>query len=211
MMRSVFLLVLLGAVALADPPRGAVTLYRDGQAAYDAARYDHAISAWEQSYAASRAPGLLFNLAQAHRLRGAPGDCERASAEYRQYAELAPPSPQTKLAEQYLATGCPRQRSASGPLTGSDDRGHTMRVSGEVVVAGGVVLLATGLYLGHHAASLGDEVTSACTSGCSWADERATDRAGRRDARRCRAHHGCRSVLLRCSNRAHQCRSRRPR
>jgi tetratricopeptide (TPR) repeat protein len=181
MKRSVLVLIMLMSAALADPSPEAVRLYQDGQAAYDGGRYADAIAAWEQSYAVSRAPGLLFNLAQARRLRGAPGDCERALAEYRQYAELTPPSPQTKLAAEYLAAGCPQQSAApAGPAPG--DHGHSLRLSGEVVAGGGVAVLAAGLYFGHHAGSLGDDVTTACASGCSWAAERSTDSAGRRDA-----------------------------
>jgi hypothetical protein len=181
MTRSVFVLAVLTSVAFADPPPEAVSLYRDGQAAYDAGRYGDAIAAWEHSYAASRAPGLLFNLAQARRLRAAPGDCERAVAEYRQYAALVSPSPQTKLAADYVAVGCPPQ-PATPAMSVTSGRGGSRRISGEIAAGGGVALLAVGLYFGHRATSLGDEVTTACASGCSWTDERNTDSAGRRDA-----------------------------
>lgn len=178
MTRSILALVALASIAVADPSPEAVRLYQEGQAAFDAGRYGAAIAAWERSYATSRAPGLLFNLAQARRLRDAPSDCERAMTEYRQYAELAPPSPQTKLAAEYLGVGCPRAPTAPAP----GDRGRSLRVAGEITAGGGVALLAAGIYLGHRASSLGDEVTEACASGCSWADERSADSAGRRDA-----------------------------
>jgi hypothetical protein len=43
----------------------------------------------------------------------------------------------------------------------------------------GVVAVATGLYFGHRASALGDEVTTACRSGCDWATYRAKDADGR--------------------------------
>lgn len=43
-------------------------------------------------------------------------------------------------------------------------------------------MLATGLVLGHHARTLGDEVTTACATGCDWATQKNKDAAGRRAA-----------------------------
>jgi hypothetical protein len=42
-------LVAHARAALADPAPNAAQLYRDGQVAYDQARYDDAIGAWQQS------------------------------------------------------------------------------------------------------------------------------------------------------------------
>ena len=67
-------LVVASRSVLADPTPGAAQRYRDGQAAYDHAGYDDALTSWQQSYALSHAPGLLYNIAQAYRLRDRPGD-----------------------------------------------------------------------------------------------------------------------------------------
>ena len=66
----------------------------------------------------------------------------------------------------------------------SNDRDRTMRIAGVAVVAAGAVLGATGLYFGHRASSLGDEVTSACAHGCNWAELAAKDSQGKSDARK---------------------------
>jgi hypothetical protein len=44
------------------------------------------------------------------------------------------------------------------------------------------VLFVTGLALGKHASTLGDEVTSACSTSCDWEVQKDKDAAGHRDA-----------------------------
>lgn len=57
-----------------------------------------------------------------------------------------------------------------------------LRITGLVTGGAGLVSLAAGLALGHHARTLGDEVTQACRTGCDWARWQNQDAAGRRDA-----------------------------
>jgi hypothetical protein len=47
----------------------------------------------------SRLPGLLFNIAQAYRLRAHPGDCTIALERYRKFIELDPKSARRAAAE----------------------------------------------------------------------------------------------------------------
>ena len=74
MTRALVILCLLARAALADAPT-AEQLYHAGQTAYDDKRYDDALAAWQKSYELSHLPALEFNIAQAYRLRGKPGDC----------------------------------------------------------------------------------------------------------------------------------------
>lgn len=208
-MRAALLMLAIAALrvpATAEPR--AETLYAEGQAAYDRADYAAAIESWSESYRISGAPGLLFNLAQAQRLSG---DCPTALSTYREFltADADDASEQHRLAEDLAreldatcdeppaATRQPRpddppptRYSAPGltsviRLSGSHDRttrpGRVLRVAGLATGGAGVALLVTGLVVGHHARSLGDEVTRACAAGCDWAALSRKDAAGRRD------------------------------
>lgn len=77
-------------------------LYTDGQKAYEAQRYDGALIAWNRSYELSKLPALLFNIAQAYRLRGLSGDCNRATEAYRRFIDADPKSPQRASAEGFI-------------------------------------------------------------------------------------------------------------
>jgi hypothetical protein len=56
-------------------PDAAEALFQRGVAAYDARAYPQAIESFKAAYALSKAPAILFDLAQTHR---ASGDCGRA-------------------------------------------------------------------------------------------------------------------------------------
>jgi hypothetical protein len=58
-----------------------------------------------------------------------------------------------------------------------------LRASGLVIGSAGLVTLATGIYFGHRAQALGDEVTGACHTSCDWATWKSKDDAGRSDAK----------------------------
>ena len=191
------LLLLASHLAVADPAPDAEQLYRDGQTAYDQARYDDALGAWQRSYDLSHAPPLLYNIAQAYRVRAHPGDCALARAQYQSFVELSAPSPQRALAEGYIAqlatcasapAGAPAPSDGASRPVPSDDASthersiHNRQIAVAVVGAGGIVLLTTGIYLGHRASTLGNEVTSACAASCDWSVEKDKDAAGHRDA-----------------------------
>jgi hypothetical protein len=69
----------------APPPseqQRAEELYNAGDSAFKAALYDEAITKFTEAYRLTKAPLLLFNIAQAHRLKG---DCRAAARVYRNY------------------------------------------------------------------------------------------------------------------------------
>ncbi len=69
-------------------------LYADGEAAFDAGDYSHAIKAFEATFAASRQPALLWNVAQSYRkqfeIDHDLATLRRARTVYRNYLELSP-------------------------------------------------------------------------------------------------------------------------
>ena len=94
--------LLVSAVASADSvPTKARSLAERGRVAHDARDYAGAISAFTEAYALAPAPGLLFNLAQAYRLRG---NCDDAALMYRRFLATNPPDDARLLAESHLST-----------------------------------------------------------------------------------------------------------
>src|SRR6266700_4342284 len=96
MMAPAITIVRLGlALALADQsgmtaPDAAPEarrLYDEGLEQFRAGNYDAAIAKLEASYARTPAPMLLYDLAQAHRLRR---DCARALDLYRRFLQTGP-------------------------------------------------------------------------------------------------------------------------
>jgi hypothetical protein len=189
-----FALVLVCGSARADQQPSAQQLYRDGQVAYDQERFDDALVAWQHSFELSHLQALRFNLGQAYRRRGHAGDCALAREQYQAFLADAAPSPHRELAERYVAelatcaagptraVQAPQPTAtiaAASPTAGSSNR----RLAAIGVGGAGIVLFASGIYLGAHARTLGDDVTSACGPpvGCVWAIEESKDAAGRRD------------------------------
>lgn len=199
--RLALALVLWSGVAAADET--AEALYDKGQAAFDAKQFDAAIVAWEQSFELSKESVLLFNVAQAYRLRGAPGDCTKALTNYQKFIELNAESDQRPVAERFAAELKPCAARETTPIAepiimqpppvatsvrtptveprDEDRPGRGKKIAGLAVAGGGVGLIATGFYFGYKASALGDEVTRACYDGCDWATYSSKDDAGRRD------------------------------
>jgi tetratricopeptide (TPR) repeat protein len=75
-------------------------LYESGLRHYRAGEYDQAIENLKDSYQVVPAPGLLYDLAQAYRLKG---DCREAQRLYRQFLDQAVSGPVTSLARSHLA------------------------------------------------------------------------------------------------------------
>jgi tetratricopeptide (TPR) repeat protein len=193
------------ARAGAGGPGDAEQLYNQGQAAFDAKRYDDALVAWQKSFDLSHEAGLQFNLAQAYRLRGQKGDCASAATAYRKFIAQDPMSSRRPIAERFAADSekCaaaenPVSVTATAPevppndpgTAGSPASGRGKRIAGLALVGGGALLVATGFYVGHTATALGDEVTSACTGGCDWAVYGPKDADGRRAQRNQYIFHG---------------------
>ncbi len=182
---AILLVVATTRAAFADVTE-AERLYTEGQTAYDAKHYDAAVAAWDKSYALSKLPALVFNLAQAHRLAN---HCAKAVEAYHRFLVLDPQSDERASAEQFLHELEPCPATTTTPLVKPPitdqvvDRGHGKRVAGIVSIGAGTALLATGLYFGIQASSLANDVKAACTMGCEWATLEAKDSAGKRDAK----------------------------
>jgi tetratricopeptide (TPR) repeat protein len=195
--RAVVLALLLASGVAAAQPNDAERLYTEGQKAYDDKRYDDALAAWDKSYELSHLPGLVFNIAQAHRLHG---DCWKAVEAYRKFVELDPSSPQRATAEGLikelepckdapapvvehhdapLPPPPPKVRISVGQTDHVDvDRGHGKRVAAVAVAIAGLAAIGTGVYFGGRADSLATEVHDACAMGCAWADVKDRDAEG---------------------------------
>jgi hypothetical protein len=90
-----------GRVARAETPEGeARHLYQTGLESYRAGNYDEAIARLRASYQLVPAPGLLYDLAQAQRLKG---DCATARTLYREFLDHSPSGPVETLARSHLA------------------------------------------------------------------------------------------------------------
>jgi len=74
--------------------------YKQGKAFLDAKLYDDAIREFEAAYQIAPVPELLFNIAQADRLKG---DSARAIEMYRRYVEQAPAGPGADEARRHIA------------------------------------------------------------------------------------------------------------
>jgi tetratricopeptide (TPR) repeat protein len=82
----------------ADKKR-ALELYQKGRADYDVGDYDAAIDSFKKAYQISGGALLIFNVAQAYRLKG---DCPRALETYRHFVRLGPGSPLRPEADTHI-------------------------------------------------------------------------------------------------------------
>jgi hypothetical protein len=90
----------VGPVVGAETPvREARHLYEAGLQSYRAGNYDDAIAKLEASYRLVPVAGLLYDLAQAHRLKG---DCAGARSFYRRFLDQVPTGPVEPLARSHL-------------------------------------------------------------------------------------------------------------
>ena len=78
----------------------AQSLYREAIAHVERGQYDRAMPLLEEGYRISRLPGFLFNLAQAHRLRG---NCAEAVLHYRAFLSADPSAAERPEAEAQVA------------------------------------------------------------------------------------------------------------
>ena len=200
------LLLLISSVAMADGD--AERLYREGQAAYDAKKYDDAIAAWSQSYELSHLPALVFNLAQAYRLKG---DCDDAVTSYKKFIDLDPKSRQRPAAEGFIKDlePCPvaeppkqeppkpppptqepprppppkQQLPPKPPVATATHHSTGERVTGIGLAVAGAVAVGVGAYFGNQASSDASDVRAACASGCDYDSIKQKDQDGRSDAK----------------------------
>jgi len=134
--------------------------YRKALVHYDLRQFDRAIAEFQQAYAITGAPELLFNMAQAHRLRG---DCKQALYFYRAYLHLSPDAPnrddvQARIGEmqrQVAAANVVREPPVL-PVA-QNNPGAALEVAGIVTGASGLALVGVGVaeyHSGRHDASL---------------------------------------------------------
>ena len=86
----------------ADPKEQARKLLVRAVEHYDNAEFDKAIDLFQETYALMPAPGILFNIAQAYRIKGR-GHCTRASEYYRRFLDEGGLGPNRAVAEQRIA------------------------------------------------------------------------------------------------------------
>jgi tetratricopeptide (TPR) repeat protein len=95
-------------------------LHDRGLEHYAAGRYTEAIDSYRRAYERVPAPGILFNLAQAHRLAG---HCDRALELYEQYVRERPQAANAPVAREHAAAmrRClEKRRPAAEPDTEPD-------------------------------------------------------------------------------------------
>lgn len=86
-MRWLSIVALVSCFASAQPSStDPKELFKQGRQRYEAGDFTEAAALFQRSYDLSKAPALLFNLAQAHRRRGA---CAEAATSYRAYLASA--------------------------------------------------------------------------------------------------------------------------
>jgi tetratricopeptide (TPR) repeat protein len=93
------------------------SLFAQGQIHYSLGEYEQAIAAFRRAYELTSAPGLLFNIAQAHRLNG---QCRQALEIYRHFIRLAPqseylPEAETQIAALVVRCGTPGPDAQAEP------------------------------------------------------------------------------------------------
>src|SRR5438034_7742739 len=99
------------APAAEDTDLEARRLLEEGLKRFNAHQYPGAIERFEAAYRRSPAPGLLYNLAQAHRLNG---DCGEALDFYRRYLATTPTGKNRERAQARIEEmdACARTRSS---------------------------------------------------------------------------------------------------
>ena len=137
--------------------------YERGEAAQRAGDYVAAIAAYQAAFDLAPLPGLLFNLGQAHRLKG---DRREALSHYRRYLATAPTGRAAVEAEGHvraledaLASTPPAPAPAPAPAPENPapppaHRGNPLRVVGYVTAGAGLAALGAGVYFGLHARNL---------------------------------------------------------
>jgi tetratricopeptide (TPR) repeat protein len=194
MLRLLVVVIVLMTAANAFAAPSAEELFEQGGIAFNAGDYETAIAKWNESYEISKAPELLFNIGMALELGG---KCEDALAMFRRFIKLAPDSEDRPRAREFIrdlkakcdVAAAPPETPPPGSVatdpsateTTRDERPSGLEIAGLVVAGVGVVSVATGLYFGHRASSLRDEVSNACPgASCDWSVLSSKDAEGRR-------------------------------
>ena len=161
-------------------------LYEIGDRHFNLAEYDQAISAFGKAYELSPRPALLFNIAQAYRLRG---DCARALQLYHNYLRLEPQAAPRAKVEGYIAdlekcvapkpvlppiaasgktTPEPKLAPPLAPKPPPSRSALAKRRAGVGLMIVGLALAAPAIYCSVETRRSSDEVTRLFASGGSW-------------------------------------------
>lgn len=90
-MKHLLLICMFSAAAYAQPAGGnASALEASGNKHFELAEYDAAINDFKEAYRISDAPGYLYNIAQAYRLKG---DCRNSVIFYKNFLRRQPDAP----------------------------------------------------------------------------------------------------------------------
>ncbi len=177
----------------------AKALYEQGLSAYNLGNFDAAIAAFSEAYAISQAPGLLFNIAQSHRLKK---DYEKATYFYTTYLRLKPDAANRADVEARLeemqkliedqkkmealppsGTVTPDGNSAQptklpeiGPVDrpvdpGDAKRAKTLSTAGLATAGAGGALVITGFIFGSLAKSAESDLNALSTNMGTWTPE----------------------------------------
>lgn len=206
MMRFTSVVLAIAALATAaradtlDPPERARALSDQGRSYHANGDYDHAIGSFKAAYELAPSPGLLFNMAQAYRLKG---DCASAATMYKSYLRTDPDRQHRELAQNQLdtverclsrraqlhpligddATAAPGSELSGGRLTTVDDQpgrpGAALKRGGVITAIGGGVLLGVGVYYAVQASDYSSQVHAMLADGEKWKDVAPIDAKGR--------------------------------
>lgn len=197
------LLLLAARSAYAAPgtvPDKARQLADKGRSSHEAGDYNTAIAAYTEAYAIAPSPALLFNLAQAYRLRGS---CDDAALMYRRYLDTRPALDARVIAEGHLATveRCAHKIALSIPLDDTErravpvvakqqdlarersDTGLSRQRVGIGLAIGGGLALAAATYFAIDAKSAENDVEDAYANGGEGWDLAPIDDRGQRSAK----------------------------
>jgi len=152
-------------------------LYAKGTTHFNLAEYDQAIDAFKQGYALSAAPGFLYNIAQAYRLKG---DCAQAALFYGNYLRAEPDAPnraavEGRIDEMRRCSGPRAQPPPSGsreaeiaPAEAAHEPPNASLWAGVVLGTVGLAAVGVGIYFGVKSEAAANEVTSLSETGGEW-------------------------------------------
>jgi tetratricopeptide (TPR) repeat protein len=180
------IVVALAGVAAAQPTTAAEH-FETGRRLYNLKEYDAAIAEFKQAYLLQPEPEYLYNLGQAHRLKG---DCDGAKDFFGKFLRAKPDSDARAKIEKLIAECKPAPATEpvvpggdTGTTTGAGgtgdaampppppldpDAGSGKRKAGLITLVGGGVLLAVGGGLAWKVSSTESDIEADCADGCDW-------------------------------------------
>ncbi len=183
----------LPAFERASAMREARAHFQIGLRHYNLGEFDRAIVEFKLAYRRSEAPGLLFNIAQAHRARG---DARSALHFYAAYLRVDPRARERayvesrirQLEQQLEPVPAPETAPAEAPVASADDpevhvvqaaavltaaprareTGRAMKIAGIATATAGAAALIAGGYYSIQAASAAEEISDLSKNNGRW-------------------------------------------